>query len=490
MTACATISRQNAGALRLSPAVRKNISDFLSDKARLFALVEKYGSPLNLVFPQNMRENIREFQDVYKTRHIRGNIYFTSKPIKSQAILREACAEDVCVDVSSAASLHTAIECGWTPDRISATGPKGKTYLDSALSTGAHIAVDNVEELKEIVRRQSALEDKCKQKLSIRLANPGTANSIRGEDATFGIHENDIPDVLKILKEAHEEIIFTGFSYHASMAGDDQRAAAFEHLLRYTFMAMEAGLNPRRLNIGGGFRVQYARSAREWQYYIDGLKQSVLGKIPSQTWNNAGLGYRVENNAIRGDGSFVNHAPAYTGAQEFERWLNFRLSYFGNQKFCDVVRDSLLYLDIEPGRSLLDQCGVTVGQVAFVKKSARGETLVGMDMNASNLNAASFKILTEPLVIPRGEETHNIRQEGVYYMGNLCMANDMLRHNKTYPDYVPETGDLVVFMNTAAYLMDFAESEMLMQPIARKIACYQQDDAWMCMPDTEYRRVP
>ena len=30
---------------------------------------------------------------------------------------------------------------------------------------------------------------------------------------------------------------------------------------------------------------------------------------------------------------------------------------------------------------------------------------------------------------------------------------------KTYPEFLLQTGDLVVFQNTAAYMMDFTESE-------------------------------
>ncbi len=72
---------------------------------------------------------------------------------------------------------------------------------------------------------------------------------------------------------------------------------------------------------------------------------------------------------------------------------------------------------------------------------------------------------------------------------NLCMSHDMLRYNKTYPEILPQSGDLVAFPNTAAYMMDFMESETLMQPVAQKIALTENNGSWQWAKDRNYRRV-
>ncbi len=52
----------------------------------------------------------------------------------------------------------------------------------------------------------------------------------------------------------------------------------------------------------------------------------------------------------------------------------------------------------------------------------------------------------------------------------MCTPADIITHHKTFPDALPEAGDLVAFANTGAYLMDFFESETLEQRVAEKVA--------------------
>lgn len=480
-----------AGPPRLRPRLHSRIRSFLSQKPLLFNLAGQFGSPLNLLFPQNMRENIAEFQEVYKRHRLRGKIYFTSKPCKARSLYREAAGEDVGIDISSVGSLRTAIECGWSPERIGATGPKSRDYITAALQENVLINVDNIEELQQIAALHNSLGISGRTRIMVRISDIGqkAKNTIRTEDSTFGIHTDDMAFVFDLLKSQKNIFDFQGFSYHASMASDDQRIAAIENQISLTFTTIEHGLTPSKINVGGGFRVAYANSHQEWSDYIDALKRSILRQIEPQIWNNGNLGYRVENGVIRSDGAFVHHAPLFTKAQEFGRWMDFRLPHYGQVRFADMIRDSLLQLYIEPGRALLDQCGITLGRVAYTKRSLQNECLVGLEMNATNIHADKFKMLTEPLVVPQGEGNPNAGSRSVYYIGNLCMSHDMLRYTKTYPDFLPQSGDLVIFPNTAAYMMDFMESETLMQPVAKKIAVTEMNGAWRWAMDADYRRV-
>ncbi len=483
--------RQTGAPPRVRPRIHPRIGALLANKELLFRLADEFGSPLNLVFPQHIQANIQTYQEAYKKHRLRGNIYFTSKPCKALSLFREAAGEDIGIDVSSAGSLRAVMACGWEAARIGATGPKNKDYISLALQKGVLLNVDNIDELKQIVALHSALGISGKARITVRIADHASrrVQFMTQDDTTFGIRTADMPWVFSFLAEHRAVLDFKGFSYHASMASDEQRIAALENQLELTFAAIKQGFAPEGINIGGGFPIMYADSCQEWAEYTNALKESVLGKIPSQTWNDNGLGYRVENGALRGGAMFINHAPVHTKGEELDRWLQFRLPAMGNAPLADIIRDSLLRLSIEPGRGMLDQCGITLGRAAFVKPSGRGEILVGLDMNRSNLHANHYKQLTEPLVIPRGEGIRNEKGEGVYYIGNLCLSYDMLQYNKIYPAYMPAADDLVAFMNTAAYMMDFTESETLMQPVARKIALTEQDGAWEWVKDDEYRRA-
>ncbi len=463
-------------AARIHPLVR----DFLDNPVLVHDLVRGLGTPLNVMFPDIVDDNIREFQDVYKKHAMRGRIYFTSKPCKSKSILRRASLHDIGADVSSAGSLNHVMACGFSPDRIEATGPKSAEYLMACLQHDVLLNIDSMAELHLIDQLRGRLPVSRKARVMVRISGFSSPNvSFTPQDNVFGIHVNDIPAAIDWLAVRQDAFDFKGFSLHLFDEIGHLRLAGIENALQLTFLAQQKGLAPRAINIGGGFAIQYADNKPAWDAYVESLKQAAVGAIPSQVWNNGGLGYRNNNGVVAGSAGFINHAPARTKGAELDSWLSQRSAAFGNATFADIIRDSLLELYIEPGRAMLDQCGITLGRVSFTKQSAWGENLVGLEMNRSNLNAALFKNLCEPVVIPK-EARPADGNDGVYYVGNLCEAFDMLQYNKTYPDAMPQAGDIAAFINTAAYRMDFNESETLMQPLARKVAVWKEgeDMAW------------
>ena len=106
-------------ALSLPPIITPITEAFLEhNQQTAFDLVDAFGSPLNLIFPQVIDQNIKAFQDVYKRNNLSGNIYFTSKPNKSLSVMRQASINDVGIDVSSEGALKTVLGCGFNPSRI------------------------------------------------------------------------------------------------------------------------------------------------------------------------------------------------------------------------------------------------------------------------------------------------------------------------------------------------------------------------------------
>lgn len=465
---------------KVSPRLHPSVRNCLSQKNFLIDLVERYGSPLNIVFPGNLDDNIADFQSVYKKHGIRGRIYYVTKPNKSRALLTQAKSHDLGVDVSSPRSLSTVIEGGWETQRIIANGPKNRDYIRACIENGVLIQADNMEELAAIVE----MAEERKVRVGVRLSGfNSTRIDFTPHDNTFGIPIRFLDNILAFLTSHKEILDFQGFSFHTASSNEDQKIIAIENTLAATFKAIKVGLSPKSINIGGGFPIMYADSCREWQDYVEVLKQSVLNKSESQTWNNSGLGYRIQNGVLAGGPMYTDHAPFRARGEALDFLLSSRLSEFDNAVFADILKDSLLELHVEPGKSLLDQCGITLGRISFTKESSLGETLVGLDMNRSNIQSSDQKMLTDPIVLYRDPEKNQPVEGGVYYMGNLCLAYDMIQYNKTYPPLLPREGDVVAFANTGAYLMDFAESESLMQPMARKIAVTQKNGIWEATPE-------
>lgn len=476
--------------VRLRPLISENVKDFLNQTDLVHQLVAGFGSPLNIIFPDNIEPNLKSFEAAYKKHSLKGRIYFTSKPCKSKALVRKASLYNMGIDVSSSQSLDHVMSAGFTPDRIEATGPKNIDYIVKCLQLDILINVDSVSELHTIQKLRLKLGQTRKARVMIRLTGFSSPRMhFTPQDGTFGTHIKDIPDVIDWLVVHKNEVDFKGFSFHITDINEQQKLVAIENALQLTFQAIKKGLQPKGIDIGGGYPIQYAQDAKEYDDYIEQIKKSVLGKVESQIWNNGGLGYKDHNGVVVGGGLFVNHAPPYSRGSMLDHILSQRSPSFGNVSYADIIRDNLLELYVEPGRAMMDQCGITLSRVAYIKESTNGELLAGLEMNRTNIHSLSIKNLCEPVLVPRHQKENKSNFRGLYYVGNLCLSYDILQYNKIYPDILPEKGDVVAFINTAPYMMDFTESETLMQPIAEKVAVWKEGNKFKWAMDQKYLPV-
>lgn len=483
------VSAENEGSWvpRVRPKISSLARQFLADGALAHSLVQAFGSPLNIVFPDIIAENIAQFRAVYDKYHLAGDVIFTTKPNKSHAIKRRASLENCWADVSSEQALVKILAAGFNRDRIEVTGPKGVEYLSLALQHGVVLNADNMEELRAAVQLRRAMGIKERTRLFVRLS--GFSSSRIGftkQDGTFGIHADSVDEAIAFLLENTDHFDFIGFSYYVSDTSAEQRVVIIEQALKCTFRAIERGLNPRGLNIGGGFHIQYAESAEEWRKYTDALKTSVLDPSFQLTWNDSGLGYRNQGGLIAGAPNFMDHYMAPFAGADIERTLTAPLPEFGGETAATILAEAPIELYIEPGRALLDQTGLSIGRVSHVKQSVQGETLVVLEMNRSNMHATHQKLLTEPVLLYRGDRERKQCPQGVYYVGNLCVSYDIIQYNKTFPEFLPEPGDLVAFINTGSYMMDFIESATLHQNVARKVAVSLRNGKLTFSDDEKY----
>lgn len=477
--------------LSLKPRLHQNIRDFITAQPQtIFDLIDAFGSPLNLIFPHIMDENIAAFRRIYDAHHLQGRIYISTKPNKSQAAIRQGALNDVGVDVSSESALKMALASGFDADRMECTGPKNLAYLALAIQHGMTINVDNFEELEQIISLRRSIGSKAKTKIFIRLAGFHSPRlKFTPHDGTFGIHVDETDRVFAALKTHEEDLDFQGFSFHFNTNVLEQKIVALENILSKTLEAIKRGFKPKGINIGGGFEIAYAESLADWHHYVNTLKDSLRDYSQSLTWNNGGLGFRNEGGLIKGGANFMAHAQDKTGAADLEDLVSLPLPALDNMTMAQVLSDCLLELYIEPGRAMFDQLGITIGRVSHVKTSMHGETLVNLDMNRSSMNTAQQKLLTDPIILAKDTSPRPAAPNGVYYTGNLCLSYDMITYNKTFPDFCPQAGDLVMFANTAAYIMDFVESRTLHQKLAEKVAVMKDGERYRWFKDDQYNPV-
>jgi diaminopimelate decarboxylase len=462
---------------QLTPVLAANVEHFLHSCSEIAWLADTFGSPVNLLFPESITNNVKGFFDVFERYALQGNVYYAHKPNKSQALVKQAYASGMHIDVASKEELLDALEAGFSGAMIGATGPKNKAFLLLAIQQRCCICVDNMDELQLIARFAQMLQVKEPVPLLIRLTgfHSGTQH-VLARDSRFGIHLRYYDEIFTACTDPHLDL--KGFAFHLDTTSESEKITAIENMLHLLLQAQERGFAPSILDIGGGFKVNYLASQNEWHAYTTALKRSIAGEIPSITWNNTGYGFKSVDGQIRGAPTYYEYYNQIVGHAFLERILCAPLPDFEQRTVAQILNDLMVELWIEPGRALLDQCGLTLAKVMFVKQSAQGEWLVGLDMNKSHLSSVEDEMFCDPLVISRsdGQEHRYLPAQGVYFVGNLCQEHDVIYRHKTFLPRLPSTDDLVIFVNTAAYHMDFNESESIKHPIAKKLIVVPRDE--------------
>jgi diaminopimelate decarboxylase len=151
------------------------------------------------------------------------------------------------------------------------------------------------------------------------------------------------------------------------------------------------------------------------------------------------------------------------------------LEVLGARTVAAVLRDHLLDLLIEPGRSLLAHAGLTAATVLDRRRSPGGRLLVGLEMKRSDVSFLDQEFFVDPsLVATAGQR--RAAEEGLYLMGNLCLESDLVTRRQVFLERLPEPGDLLVFHNTAGYLSDFSAGDPIKQRVARRVVVARDDD--------------
>lgn len=469
--------------LVLKPLVSGLLRDVLDTPDRLSEMVEALGSPLNLIAPQRLAENVAEYRAVYDGHRLSGGIFFAHKANRSSALIRELAAGECGVDVASLGELRHVLEAGFTGDRIMATGPKDTEFLWLAARVGAVVNADSRGELAElaaIVTRHRLPPVRVMVRLSA-FDSPGVPISSR--PSRFGEHARELATVLDVLDRHRDALQLLGMAYHLDTNGIDEKVLALEGCLLAMREALERGFSPTAVDIGGGFGVNYLEDRREWERYTTELGNAVLGTRSPMTWQNHGYGLRAEAGTLRG---LLGLYPAHrelAGTRYLDELLGRESPSLG-RPLATLLLENLYDLHIEPGRGLVHQCGLTLARVVEVRTSPTGDVLVRLAANSRDISTEEHAVLMDPVLLPTRAGTET--PVGVYLLGNLCLEDDFITRRKVMLPRTPVPGDLLAFVNTAGYFMDFAADHALMQPIARKVAVYRDEGGWRWCLDEQY----
>jgi diaminopimelate decarboxylase len=482
----------NVKALPLTAIVHDTVQRFLAEKELLFTLTNALGSPLNILFPDIVEENVQRFNATFKKLGIIGKVFFAHKCNQSDSIVRRLALTDASLDVSSAGELRHALGAGFDATRIEATGPKNREFIALAVQQGVTIAVDSLSELKAVVELRSKLKVKKANKILLRLSGfEANHSKFLNKGSRFGIPIKEVKEAFDILEANRKELSLLGFSFHLDTVSVLERAIAIENCLELFEEALGRDFEPRVLDIGGGYKVNYLQNEDEWNAYVSALKEAVLGTRPAMTWHNNAFGMSSDKGKLKGNFNSYSYFDTQTGGDFLDELLSQKFGNLGDATAASILRDNMIELWIEPGRSLVEQTGITIGRVNSIRSSSRGEPIVCLNMKRQDISFLDQEVFVDPIIVSRdcaGEDSTSkaVQPVGVYFAGNLCLESDLIYRHLAYLDHLPKEGDLVVFVNTAGYFMDFSATTSIMHPIAQKVAVSEREGKFEWSMDNQY----
>lgn len=408
--------------------------------ADLLLLTEALGSPLNIVFPNTFRKNLKAFEHVFKGLGLHGRALYAAKVNRSHSFF-QICAENgTGLDVSSLQELEAALACGVRGELCSASGPfKSRPFLERALQVGALIAIDSIGELKQL--------------LQLPIGSRPCSVMLRWNDfsraSRFGMMHEEVLECCELLKQHHSRVAVKGLAFHLSGYSTDQRAECLLACAEILRTVRSEWPTADTINIGGGLPINYL-SQPDWErFQFTEARHSQFAKSKAP----AGL--------------YPHWSPS-SGADALREILTCRL---GGQSVQTMLIEQGIAVLAEPGRALMDQAGFSAFKVSGVRRNVK-EPVAVVDGLSLSMSEAWFggDIAFDPRVLPRKSPGRRVDPLSCYVAGSSCYEDDVLTWRRIIFENGLDEGDLMIFPNTAGYLMDMIESEFHLRPLPERAA--------------------
>ena len=422
----------------------------------------EHGSPLNVLDTRPFARNAARLQSAAAVVGVDLSIYFARKANKALAFVDEAKRLGLGVDVASERELRQALDRGMPAGRIVMTAAvKPRGLLELCVTAGVTVVIDNQDELELLAQLDVAGPETT---IAFRLAPrlPGRRPSRFGLDA-----EQILATVTRHWPVAPTSPIrLQGVHFHLDGYDAHDRITALEQSLDLIDSLRGLGHQPTFVDIGGGVPMSYLEDADEWDRFWHEHRAAIMGDREPLTFEGHGLGLTAHRREIGGHPNVYPYYQRPTATAWLEQIL---------EPTADGIKARQLELRCQPGRSLLDGCGLTAARVEFRKQQRDGSWLIGLAMNRTQCRSSSDDYLVDPLLLrPEHCQSPIAAMEG-YLVGAYCIERDLVTWRRLRFPLGVRVGDIVVFPNTAGYLMHILESASHQIPLARNVLIQEMD---------------
>ncbi len=472
----------------LSPYCHPLVKDLLAQRDLLFQLSKLHQGPVHLLLPDIMDENIDRMRDIFAEYDFDTAIHYTMKPNKSDVFARQAYKNGINIDVSSLAELQAALAAGFKGYEIGCTNSKNRQYLWLAMEHDCLISVDSVLELEWIadMAPKRRLKD-SPVRILLRIADLQPLDrQLMKKSTKFGIAVADLPECYEMLHDNDGDIEFLGFHFHFSNPSADLQAGYLEHALRLTEDALTNGFEPQIIDIGGGYRDRVLEESSAWEGFVENVEKSLVQQNDTGIWANKAYGmYLNERGRISGRDKIQSMGSAHSTISYLQDM--FENTSLRERPLKDYIAENLLTIMVEPGQSLLHQCGISLFDVKGVKTTPGGDNLIMLDASVYNIGM-QFKEPVGDFILLQHSDNVNAADEpsNAYVVDNICNENGIVcKRRMTFPA-MPQEGDLLVMVDTAGYVSDFEDAQPHRHPLGKKFVVTKDDNKWAFCSEENY----
>lgn len=441
---------------KLQPLTSPWMFKLIEDYALQEEIFNAHHSPVNVHHLPTFKKNVGDYKEILDGYGIKNQLFFARKANKFKNLIPAAVEAGIGIDTASFHELKQCLDLGIAADLLISTAAiKNNELLNLAIKNGVTIIIDNRDELEQTLN--IAQQQNTTVKIGIRISG----FMFNGEklQSRFGFDIDDVETVIHDFfasAKTTQTIQLTGFHFHLDGYSTAQRGEALHQTLDLIERLRPQGFDFSFVDIGGGILMNYLAEATEWKNFQEILKQAVLGDHVPITYNNDGLGFKNRNGEIEGK---LNTYPYYNENTK-PHFLKAVLETenAAGKHVASRLKELDIQLRLEPGRSLLDQVGITMARVAHRKVDAQGNNLVGLEMNMSQMKSSSADFLLDPFACFKNPDP-DAEAVDVYFTGAYCLERDVLLKRKITLPQLPAIGDTIIFVNTAGYMMHFFETE-------------------------------
>ncbi len=454
------------------------VLDFLQSSVDMFALMEKYDSPLHLLFPQILNEQLG-----YLKRFSRDGVvsfYVAHKPVHSLTLLKEVEKSGFSIDVSSMGELHNALSAGFTPQRIECTGPKSLKFIFECVNLGCLISVDSIGELEYICSLNS------NARVLLRLSNPLVAKrELITRRSKFGIDRLLLEDIYKLLLD-NPRVKFLGYHFHQDGHDASLKSGIIEYFLSEIHHARNLGLMPHIINMGGGFGSELFADKNDWQRYVTKVAKHLIEGKNDLSWSYSHLGLTLSASGVI-ENRVLAESPINSNRLPVSLSSIYTSETSSDIELIDLLFECNIHLCFEPGHAIFHNSGVTIMRVQDVKEIQSQKALI-CNGNMFTLSSRMFMPIADPILISQSmkEDVSESNQENSYFiLGNLCREDDCIMDRVVHFPREVQRGDLLVFLNTSSYSQTYEATYSQMQNMAKTLIVSKQKTEWCVMEENK-----